>query len=288
MRRPTLVVIMFASLTVGTLSLGSVSSAAPKVPSLEITGLTYVEADVTVQPGVRGLTDAPCPHGDYVVGGGGYEVTQGLGEDLASSSPNSDRSWEASFNNQGSTNDTGVVVATCAPADRLHNYSYQTGDSVIVPANGETQAVATCPSGTVSVAGGGTGSGEQTYDGLDASAPYGTNGWRVYLSAAGPDSQAGNVDVVCATKPTGWAQISSAYKANPADTATNVKVKCPSGTLVLSGGPFNSSSDPEVTIALTTSLSNLDGWHSVENNNSSTDESVDEWAVCAKAERASS
>jgi hypothetical protein len=112
-----------------------------------------VEADVTIQPGVRGLTDAPCPQGDYVVGGGGYEVTQGLGEDLASSSPNSDRSWEASFNNLGSVNDTGVVVSICVPASRLLNYSYQTGDSVLVPANGEAQAVATCPSGTVSLAG---------------------------------------------------------------------------------------------------------------------------------------
>jgi hypothetical protein len=110
----------------------------------------------------------------------------------------------------------------------------------------------------------------------------------VYLSAGGPDGQAINADVICAAEPAGWAQISSAYKANPADAATNVKVKCPSGTLVLSGGPFNSSSDPEVTIGLTTPLSNLDGWHSVENNNSSADESVDEWAVCAKAKRASS
>jgi hypothetical protein len=146
----------------------------------------------------------------------------------------------------------------------------------------------TCPGGTVSLAGGGIGSGEQTYDGLDASAPYGTNGWRVYLSAAGPDGQSINANVVCATEPTGWTQISSAYKANPADTATNVTVKCPSGTLALSGGPFNSSSDPEVIIGLTTSLRNLTGWHSVENNNSATDESVDEWAVCAKAKRASS
>jgi hypothetical protein len=65
-------------------------------------------------------------------------------------------------------------------------------------------------------------------------------------------------------------------------------VKCPSGSLVLSGGPLYNSSNPDMAIGLTTSLGNLKGWHSVEDNASSTGESVDEWAVCATAKRASS
>jgi len=93
--------------------------------------------------------------------------------------------------------------------------------------------------------------------------------------------------VVCAKKPAGWAQVSSAYKSNPAGTATTVSVKCPAGMNVLGGGPFNSSSDPTVTIGLTASLSGLNGWNSTEDNSSSASESVDEWAVCAKAVKAS-
>jgi hypothetical protein len=80
----------------------------------------------------------------------------------------------------------------------------------------------------------------------------------------------------------GWAEVNSDYVPNPKGTATNVSVNCPAGTEVLGGGPFNSSSDPTVTIGLTTPLSGLKGWHSWEDNASRASESVDEWAVCAK------
>jgi len=243
---------------------------------------------LTIAPDSRSGAGAPCPIADRLLGGGSYEVTQGLDVNIVASEPDSTREWGGYFVNRGSVSDTGVVVAICAPASRLLNYSLQLGSDVTVPANGQAEAVATCPRGTVSLGGGASASGAQLYDGLDASAPYGTNGWRAYLSAAGSQAEVASVNVICGTKPAGWTQISSAYKANPAGVATSVQVKCPSGTLVLSGGPFNSSSDPNVTIGVTTSLSKLNGWHSIENNASSTAESVDEWAVCADAKRASS
>lgn len=71
--------------------------------------------------------------------------------------------------------------------------------------------------------------------------------------------------------------------ADPAGTATTVTVACPTGSKVLGGGGFYSSESPLVNIGLTSSLSDLKGWSFTENNDSSSSESVDAWAVCARA-----
>lgn len=258
-----------------------VASAAPAVTNLELKGLTYAEADISIPADSEATSLAKCPGGHRVVGGGGYQVTQGLGEDLASSGPDNKVVWQVTFNNETSSSDTGVAVAICAAVKSLSDWSIQRGAPVTVPAGGEAQATVTCPSGTVALGGGG-GTGDQTYQALNASAPYGTNGWRAYLGSAGSQSTDGGAAVVCAAEPAGWVQVNSAYVPNPAGTATTVSVKCPAGTKVLGGGPFNSSSDPTVTVGLTTPLSGLKGWNSTEDNASSASESVDEWAVCAK------
>jgi hypothetical protein len=263
----------------------STASAAAEA-SLELKGYTYAEAHVSVPADSHLATTAKCPKGDVVVGGGGYQGTQGLGEDLNSSYPNSTGTgWTVRFNNENSFSDTGAAVAICATSKSLSKYSVQYGTLVTVPAGGEAQGIVTCPSGTVSLGGGAEmdRTGTQTYDAINASAPYGTTGWRAYMGSAGSDSTEGQAAVVCAKKPTSWKQVASSYISNPAGSATNATVSCPSGTKVLGGGPFNSSADPTVTVGLTTSLSNLEGWHSAEDNGSSSSESVDEWAVCAKA-----
>lgn len=268
-------------------------TAPPTVSNLRLSGYTVIESRVSLPPDSQAQAIAVCPSGDVVVGGGGYEVTQGLGEDLNSSLPvtfEHRRVWVVEFNNQQSFSNTGVAVAICAARTSVRDYSIQRGDYVTVPANGEAQAVVTCPSGTVSLGGGGNmaGIGTAIYNAMDASAPYGQNGWRTYLSSASSDGTAGNAQVVCAAKPTGWAQVSSKYVSNPAGEATSVSVNCPTGASVLGGGPFNSSYSPLVTIGLTAQLSDLKGWNSTEDNSNSANESVDEWAVCAAAVAATS
>jgi hypothetical protein len=44
-----------------------------------------------------------------------------------SSSPDSNRSWGAAFDDQGSESNIGIVVAICATSDSLGNYSVQNG-----------------------------------------------------------------------------------------------------------------------------------------------------------------
>jgi hypothetical protein len=265
-----------------------IASASPQGSNLELHGYTIAEADVSLPAHSQEWTTAACPAGDVVVGGGGYQGTQKLGEDIGSSYPNSAGSgWTVFFNNEKSFSNTGVAVAVCVAASSLANYSVQYGALVAVPADGEGQGVVTCPSGTVSLGGGAANEGKQTYQAMAASAPYGTNGWRTYLASAGSQSTEGQAAAVCATEPAGWAQVASSYVTNPAGRATTVGKDCPAGTKVLGGGPFNSSADPTVTIGLTTSVTGLKGWHSKEDNASSSSESVDEWSVCAKAVAAS-
>jgi hypothetical protein len=275
---------------IGSVTAAGVASAAPKLTSTRLTGLTFAEASVSLPADSQAGVTAFCPSGDEVVGGGGYEEIQGMGEDMNGSLPygGAGTGWMVFFNNEESVSTSGVAVAICAASASLTNYSLQYGDAVTIPAGGEAQALVTCPSGTVSLGGGAQNQGTGTDDAMDASAPYGTNGWRAYLSSSGSDTTEGYAGVVCATEPSGWAQVSSSYKSNPAGKATEVTVKCPAGTDVLGGGPFNSSADPTVTIGLTTSETSLHGWHSIEDNASSSKESVDEWGVCAEAKRASS
>ena len=99
---------------------------------------------------------------------------------------------------------------------------------------------------------------------------------------AGPNgSTTGEADAICASQPAGWVQRASSYVTNGANTETSTSVNCPSGTEVLGGGAFNSSSSPLVMIGLTDSLSSLKGWNTAENNNSTSSESVDAWGICA-------
>jgi hypothetical protein len=246
-----------------------------------LTGYDLVEAHTSVPADAQGLATAQCPSGDVVAGGGGYQSLQTTKQSLNSSWPNSNSSWSDYFNNASTTADTGTALAYCVAASSVGDYSRAVGTSVTVPTSSQVQSVVLCPSGTVSLGGGFfNDSTTNTYGAAD-SAPYGTSGWRTYLDAGPNGSTTGEAEAVCASQPAGWVQRNSPYATNPANTATNVSTSCPSGTEVLGGGSFISSSSPLVMIGLTTSLSSLGGWHTMENNNSSSSQSVDAWGICA-------
>jgi len=257
-----------------------VASASPQ-PASKLTGYTYKEASVTVPANGQAKATAKCPKGDDVVGGGGYQATQNTEEDLNSSAPSGDRKWAVEFNNQAGSSDTGVAVAICVAASSLTDYSVQIGTTVDVSPNSTVEANVTCPGGTVALGGGWVNEGTAVTDSNGASDPLGTNAWRAY-PAAGASATSGYAVTPCAAKPTKWQQVASSYSVNPVSTATSVTVACPKGTRVLGGGDFNDSNSSLVDIGLTSSLSSLKGWSTTEDNNSSSSESVDAWAVCAK------
>ena len=281
---------------IGVMSLSSVAStgaaeaaSAANPSNATITGYQIVEARIALPPHSFIEIHPECPVGDVVVGGGGYEVTQKVGEDINSSYPDSaGTGWIIDFSNNKSLSNTEVGVAVCAASSSIENYSVQYGELLPVPAHGEGTADVACPSGTVALGGGADVQGNEQYWAMSGSAPNGSAGWQVITAAAGPEPDVARATVLCATAPAGWAQASSTTKHNPAGKATNVTARCPTGTNVLGGGPVPSSTDPHVTIGLTTSLTPLTGWHSKENNASATGDSVVEWAVCANTVAASS
>jgi hypothetical protein len=256
------------------------ASASPRLAG-QLAGEIAEESRVTVPAESQADAVATCPQHDAVVGGGGYEVTQNTLEDLNSSEPMDDSQWYVEFNNETASPDTGVAVAICVAASSLADYSIQASAVAEAPPNGTAEATTTCPSGTVALGGGWRNYGTSVADNNGASAPLGTNGWRVYPSA-GSSAAGGTAVGVCAARPKGWAQVSSSYVKNPSDLATEVSVTCPKGTKVLGGGDFNNSSSSLVNIGVTSSLSSLKGWSTTENNDSSSSEAVDAWAVCAK------
>jgi hypothetical protein len=275
-----------ATLTVlvatATASVAGASVTAGSRPGVETQAAVNVEeARVTVPAHGQMSANANCPTGEEVVGGGGYQVTQDTKEELSYSLPG-DSQWIVNFNNQASSSDTAVAVALCVADSSLADYSNQYGTAVSVPAHGSTQATVTCPAGTVALGGGWYNTGGNDTDSNGASAPLGTNGWRSFPSSANAYGATGDAAVVCAAEPAGWAQVHSSYVANPSKTATSVSVSCPKHTKVLGGGDFNTSGSPLVNIGVTSSFSDLEGWTTVENNASSSSESVDAWAVCAK------
>jgi len=280
MRNPGRLILAFGSLL--TVFAGtSVASASPR-PAAKLTGYTIAEGTVSVPADGQASAYAPCPKGDHVVGGGGYEVTQNTEEDLNTSAPNNRIGWTVTFNNQASASDTGVAVAICVAKSSLADYSVQLGTETEVPANSTVQVTVTCPSGTVDLGGGWSNDADELSYSDGTSAPFGTNGWRAFVTT-GPEPTGAFAWSVCAAQPPKWAQVHSSYVANPANTTTTVTVACPTGTMVLGGGGFNSSESPLVNIGRTSSLSNLESWSITEINDSSSSESVDAWAVCAKA-----
>jgi hypothetical protein len=273
--------LMLAGAGALTVLAGTSLASASAQPASKLTGYTYKEASVNVPANAQAEATAKCPKGDNVVGGGGYQVTQNTEEDLNSSAPDGHRKWTVQFNNQASSSDTGVAVAICVAASSLADYSIQTGATVDVSPNSSVEATVSCPSGTVALGGGWVNEGTAVSDSNGASDPLGSNGWRAY-PAAGPSASDGYAVTPCAAQPSKWAQVSSSYVVNPVSTATPVSVTCPKGTKVLGGGDFNDSGSSLVNIGLTSSLSSLKGWSTTENNDSSSSESVDAWAVCAK------
>jgi hypothetical protein len=265
--------------TNGTASTASCAAAAG--PTI-LSGYKLVEADTPVPANSQGLAKASCPSGDVVVGGGGYQGLQTAQQSINSSWPDSNTSWSVYFNNASSTATTGVAVAFCVKATSVHSYSRASGSAITVPDDSQAQSIVTCPSGTVSLGGGFFNDSTGVTYGAAASAPYGTNGWRTWLDDGPDGSFTGEAITVCAKKPAGWAQVNSPYSTNPSGSATTVSASCPLGTKVLGGGSFESSSSPQVMIGLTTSQSSLKGWHTAENNNSSSSESADAWGVCAE------
>jgi hypothetical protein len=265
---------------VALVGVGGAASAASPTARMPLSGYVVEETGGNVGPGVEVAQEAVCPEGTVEIGGGGYTSIQGIQESLGGSWPVPEgQGWFAEFYNATQTQMGFTEVTICAALSSLVDYQDDVGKRATIPTSGTLLVTATCPSGLTALSGGWVLDRKLRNVQAVYSGPVGTTGWQVLVSGlSGISVQAG---IICAKKPAGWAQVISASVSNPAGTATTATANCPAGTQVIGGGSTASNHNKDVTIGLTTSLTGSVGWHSTENNNGSTRDSITEWADCA-------
>jgi hypothetical protein len=100
-----------------------------------------------------------------------------------------------------------------------------------------------CPKGTVPL--GGSAVADSSPDlrvNVSASLPFGPI-WGGAVKNSSAVATTFHVTAVCARRPAGYRQVTSAEATNPAGRQTRVAATCPTGTMPLGGGGFTSSSD---------------------------------------------
>ena len=124
--------------------------------------------------------EATCPVGTVPWGGGaGFSGGfAGHGENINTSEPVGN-SWRARYNNSGPTlGDHFAVEAICAKQPAGYTVAFSSADN---PAHSQSSAVATCPTGTVLLSGGGLSTAD-TADVQQLSAfPLGPHRFRVVM-----------------------------------------------------------------------------------------------------------
>jgi hypothetical protein len=106
---------------------------------------------VNVPPGIQFSGVVTCARGSFPYGGGGVSSSSDLPVLLHGSRP-LPKGWLVDVNNGGTGEDTAQAYAICGK--KATGYTQVTGTTVPNPANSQTAAVASCPSGT-NVFGGG-------------------------------------------------------------------------------------------------------------------------------------
>jgi len=125
---------------------------AKKIKSYLVVAGTPVNTPAGTQTIGIGVT---CPKGSFPYGGGGFNSSGDLPVLLNTSIPTA-HGWRIDVNNGGSGANNGQAYAVCGK--KATGYTQVAGTNVSNPANSQTAAVASCPSGT-NVFGGGLASG---------------------------------------------------------------------------------------------------------------------------------
>jgi hypothetical protein len=198
--------------------------------------------------------EATCPTGTVPWGGGaGFSGGfAGHGENINTSAP-AGGSWRARYNNSGPTlDDHFVVEAICARQPAGYTVAFSSADN---PAHSQSSAVATCPTGTVLLSGGGVSTAD-TADVQQLSAfPVGPHKFRVVMWNGSSGDQRLNAFALCAKQPPRYSitNSSSTDPGGPADDSGGVL--CPAGSAIIGGGIHITNPRPLVTLGASFSSS---------------------------------
>jgi hypothetical protein len=198
--------------------------------------------------------EAACPAGTVPWGGGaGFSGGfAGHGENINTSEPVGD-SWRARYNNSGPTlADHFAVEAICAKQPAGYTVAFSSADN---PPHSQSTAVATCPTGTVLLSGGGLSTAD-TADVQQLSAfPLGPHRFRVVMWNGSSSDQRLNAFALCAKQPPRYSitNSTSTDPGGPADDSGGVL--CPAGSAIIGGGIHITNPRPLVTLGASFSSS---------------------------------
>ena len=163
----------------------------------KIKGYTVtVGAGVANDPGTEAAAGVQCPRGKVPYGGGALGTSSELAANLNSSIPQRN-GWLVDFNNASTSPNTAQAYVVCGK--KATGYTQVSGATRLNPANTQSEADVTCPSGT-SVFGGGllSTAGARSVN-LNSTAWSGSTGWTGWESNASDEAAAIIPYAVCAT-----------------------------------------------------------------------------------------
>lgn len=210
------------------------SSTAPTA-----TPIPPLQAQILVKPmyniaaGANLTTDAVCPSGYLVAGGGissGYTTFTTMWN-----APVDTTTWRGEIHNTGSGIISAQLQVICLASSGLHSQII-TSASLAVSAGATGNATLNCPAGYFA-AGGGTNSGYTTFKDM-WNAPTSTTAWRGEISNTGSGQIYVQFQAVCLSAPGLQSQlIYQSFSSVAANSNSSiVDMTCPAGYLPAGGG----------------------------------------------------
>ena len=216
--------------------------------------------------------------------GGASISSSSLQVNLGSSYPGA-TSWNVVVNNGSRFSATFQVWVVCStPPSGYVQASY----AASLSPTSSVFFLSNCPGGTITGGGAMVTSadvGVAIY--TDTPVPGGSNAWETGVRNAGSSNVSLQTYAVCGDYPasSGWVEEQGASQTSSSGSQTPVDESCPPGLVVLGGGVWGvRGSDAQTTGVNSTYPSSDSEWSAVENNGSSSDQSLMPVAVCAGSE----
>jgi hypothetical protein len=172
---------------------------------------------------------------------------------------------------------------TVTPAGPVENYTVVNTGDLTAPNDVQSAGLVKCPSGLVVIGGGVEVLSTSLDANINSSWPE-VNGWAANVNNSSGASVTFVVFAFCATAPTDYTVVSSPTTDNPPQSQSGARADCPSGVKVLSGGAISSSVGTAVNLnssfPVRAAPSAPAYWQAYMNNATTTDESLQSFAVC--------
>jgi hypothetical protein len=216
-----------------------------------------------------------CPAGTVPWGGGAVTSEPGPMVNLSASFPDG-RTWIVRLNNATADLASFQVEVVCAK--RPAGYTVVQGTTQLLPPLLQAGAVATCPTGTKPLGGGGFTSSGNTSVNLNSSGPQGQS-WVIEEGNGTLDDWTLTAVAVCG-KANGYRVVKGPTFSSLANSIGGSNANCPAPTVVVGGGVFAASSETAISVAATFPGSCVEWDSAVSNNTPAAVTAVTE-AVCA-------